>query len=102
MTQQEFSSLLGEGYKAFTKDGTTVELILKETGDLTRPSDEMPDVVRRDPFFLIFTGPPEPMLESGISKTIGPDGKEFVLSYNAEGYVDNDRQKGIQYYVVFN
>jgi hypothetical protein len=102
MKREDFEAWLGEEFQASLPTGERVVVVLKEAGALTPPPESVPDFVRKDPFFLVFHGPQEPVLDGAIVPLSGPDGREFALSLNSEAYVDHDKEKGIKYYVVVN
>lgn len=102
MKREEFESSLGKVYQVGLPDGGRVGVVLKETGDLRSPPESAPKGVRRDPFFLVFNGLGGEELPLGSLVVVGPDGSEYPLAFNAEGYIDGDPDKGLQYYVVVN
>jgi len=101
MKREDFEGWQGEGFQGRV-NGEQVELVLKEIGALKPPPDGAPEFVRRDPFFLVFHGPADSGLEGETRQVVCPDGNEVLLSFNAEGYVDDVREKGMSYYVVVN
>jgi len=102
MNRAEFEDSLGKVYQVTPTPGECMELILQETGDLQSLPESAPEGVRRDPFFLVFRGSSDVKLPTGSLAVKKPDGSECLLGFNAEGYVENDPEKGIQYYVVVN
>ncbi len=102
MNRKEFDNSVGKAYQIWLPAGGQVEMILRETGDLRPPPEGAPELVRRDPFFLVFDGPAGAQLPLEVLTLTGPGGEEYLLSLNAEGYIDNDPEKGFRYYVVVN
>mgnify|MGYP001823721529 CR=1 FL=1 len=102
MKREEFAGSIGDIYQVDLPDGRQVEIVLKETGDLTPPPENAPEIVKRDPFFLIFEGPSGDQLPTGVLTLSGSCGGDYSLSLYAEGYIDNDPEKGLRYYVAIN
>lgn len=102
MNREAFNDSVGEIYQVYLPHGALVEVILQEVGDLKPPPDDAPKLIQRQPFFLIFNGPLETPLPTGVLRLVGSEAQEYQLALNAEGYVDDDSAKGIRYCAIIN
>lgn len=94
LTRETFAGRLGETFVIRIDDGPDFELRLTEANALGGESDD------RDPFSLIFLGPPEPVLQQAIYSLEHPELGAIGLFLVPVGL--DKKRTGMQYEAVFS